>query len=163
MTLKTPNAFVLAELLVVLVLMAILVSGSIVAFRNRQDEYALTMAAKDLASAMQFAAETSQRTGGSLRIRFDDAHTAYRLEEKVGTSQFDPLPGQAGVMHPLPQGVQVAEILIEDLLQTPLPEWLAFGSNDESFAGKVRLTGSDGMWKVIEVMAETGQVHVVSE
>lgn len=153
-------AFTLVELLIVLVLMAILSSGAIVAFRGRQKSYALKMATSDLAMAIEYAQSLARNMALKTRLSFDAEHKKYRIEQQaaIGFENYLPVAGRAGMERNIPGSVNISGIMIGDLQTTPPLQNLNFSTSENSFYGKIELQNDLGEKMSVQIEKYTGQV-----
>jgi len=153
-------AFTLAELLVVLVLIAVLSGGTIVAFRGRQKTYALKMATSDLAMAIEYAQSLPRNNGLNSRLIFDPEHKKYRIEKQaaIGSDNYISVVGRAGMERTIPGSVNISGIMIDGLSVTPTPQTLEFSTGGNGFYGKIKLQNDLGEEMSVQVEKHTGQV-----
>lgn len=109
---SSPCGFTLIELMLVLILMGILTGSAVVALQGRDRPEALRLAAEDLAVAVGSAAEAAKRTGRPHVLVWEPEHRGYRLDAatggatgRAGEETTEPVPGRAGRLHQLPEGV----------------------------------------------------------
>jgi prepilin-type N-terminal cleavage/methylation domain-containing protein len=155
--------FTLAEMLIVMVIIAVLAGGVVVSLQGRHDDYALQMAAKDLAAALNCAISRSKLRSVPHRLAFYDNMKGYRVEAvRAGTPvDFSPVEGRAGILKNLPEGVEITTVLFDGQQIDRLPESFEFASNGEGFSGLIELKNRAEQVRRIRVAAKTGQVHVI--
>lgn len=157
------QAFTLVEMLLVLILIALLASGAVVSLRGRKDAYALQVSTHDLAKAIEFAASQAKLKQSSHRVVFDDSRQTYRVEKAITDSalEFAPVKGQAGMGNSLTEGVRISRVWRAGNEITPLPSSFEFHAGGGGFYGRIELVNRTGDSRIIEVMPQTGQVHVL--
>lgn len=151
------NAFTLAEMLLVLVLIALLTSGVAVSLRQRLDAYALKTASQGLAEAIRFAATEAYRRGQPYRVVFLDKKS-YRVEKREGPD-FVPESAGPGRTAWLAGEVRIVSIAGPDgQLVQPTPSCLVFDQSTEIFSGQICLQGQSNRQIRIDVNGLSGQV-----
>jgi len=153
-------AFTLAELLIVLVLMAVFSGGAIVAFRGRQKTYALKMATSDLAVAIECAQSLARNNTLNSRLTFGPEYKKYRIERQstIGLENYISAAGRAGMERNIPGSVSISGITIDGLPVTPAPLTIGFPASGNGFYGKIELQNDLGEKMSVQIEKHTGQV-----
>ena len=155
------QGFTFIEMLIVVLLIAILAGTVVVSLHGRRETHALKVAAKDLAAAIRFAATEARVRQSPHRLAFNEDLRSYRVEVAAsGTLSFEPAKGLAGVAKPLVEGVRIASVSPVRGQLGPLPTDLQFNPDGGGFLGWIELQSKNGRSVKIEVMPETGQVHI---
>ena len=157
------KAFTLVEMILVLVLIGILASSVVVSFEGRQETHALRSAAQDLAATIRFAVREAAVANQSHRVVFDDAMSSYWVETvAAGTKhEYKPVRGWAGQGRRLNEGVTLVGVSSDGMTVEARAEALEFLPGGSGFYGVIELKSRDDELVRIEVLEETGQVHVV--
>lgn len=157
------QAFTLVEMLLVLILISLLASGAVVSLRGRKDTYALQVSTHDLAKAMELAVSQAKLKQSTHRVVFNDPRQTYRVEKATTDSalEFTPAQGQAGMGNSLIEGVRISRVWYAENKSIPLPSSFEFYAGGGGFYGRIELVNRTGDSKTIEVMPQTGQVHVL--
>jgi Tfp pilus assembly protein FimT len=156
-------AFTLAELLIVLVMIAVLSCTLAVNLTGRQDRQALLAAAKDLAAAIRYSAQQAHLRRAVHRLAFYDSFTTFRVEvcatdEAEG---FVPVVGLAGKRRRMPEAVQVKGVVVDEREMSELPEALVFDPGGKMFCGTIQLADRKGQVVAIETTGGATQVRIV--
>ena len=153
--------FTYVEMLVVLVLISVLVGAVVVSLRGRTQTFALRTAARDLVAALRFAQAEARLRRCPHRVMFSEDVNAYRVESAAAELlAFTPARGEAGRMRSLPRGISVAGICANGEDVAPDSDALWFGPGGDGFSGRIELVNDRGEAVWIEVIRETGQIHV---
>ena len=156
-------AFTLVELLVVLTIISVLAGGVMVAFRGRQETYAVKTAAKELVAAVRGCQRASAQRHRPYRLAFGSLFRSFRMEtldEKAGDT-FVPAHGMAGRTRQMPNGVFVAEIIVDGCRAFPMPEFVEFQPGGHGFHGELQLQNRDQETATIHVTDRPGEAYVV--
>lgn len=156
------HAFTLVELLIVLTIIGVLASSAVVSLQGRGDIYALRVSSSDLAAAVRFASEQARGTRTPQRIVFSETRDSFRLEAwNLKEGAFVPAEGLAGMPHRLAGGVTFVSMQhVEGMAEQELGI-ASFGSGGSGFSGQIRIKNRLGEVAAIEVLAQSGQVHVL--
>ena len=158
-----PRAFSLAELLIVLVILSTMAGGVMVAVSGRQESFALSTAAKDLASAIRFARQAAVQEHKSFRLVFGDLGQGFRIEETAspaGSSDFKPAPGGAGAWRWFAKGVRIVKITDAMQMGGESPQSITFNPDETGFQGALILENQQKDLLTIEVRNVPGQVEI---
>jgi len=160
---RNGGAFTLAEMLVVLSLLAIFAGMVVVLVRGRQDTHALQVSTKDLAAAIRMASTETKAKQRPHRVAFYGNCREFRLEAAAGgTGDYAPVIGVGGMKRRLAGSVRIDAVLRADGEPIePAPDQLGFQPGGQGFSGRVRLVNRAGETMQIEVMNATGQVNVL--
>ena len=165
--------FTLAELLVVLLLIAVMTTSVAVALQGREDPHALRVAAEDLATALRYAESESRRSQKPLRLVLAEDGQSFWVEFSDRASERDtdfvPVRGLAGQPHTLTDGITLSLTYSDNYLDPSLSqsatqagaEEIYFGRGVDSFAGELLLQNEALDALRVVVLPETGQVRVV--
>lgn len=158
---RASSAMTLVEMLVVLMLIGLLAGSAVVALDGRQGDHVLRTAAEDLATAIRFAARQSTASSRPHRLVFSEEQQAYRVEQLArGTLlEFEPVRGLAGTFRRMPASVTIEGVQSENPLEENT-QVLEFRPGESSFSGTIKLVHVDGQKALLNVVGETGQVHV---
>ena len=166
MAIPISRGFTLAELLVVLLIIGVLVGGSVVAFGNRKDKAQMLQGAKQLASALQWAASESRLHHAAYRVVLDDTVKHFRIERAIGypaagtesSEVFQPLAGRPGQWIELPTAVQTIQ-LVDDAGNFLLtPSLFEFRAEHAGFSGIIELVGKQES-VLIEVLQGSVRIY----
>lgn len=156
-------AFTLAEMLVVLAIIAALSGSVIVTLADRDEIHKLRAATNDLATAIHYAAATSRARGLNHRLSFDESHRRFQVETARvdAPTEYEPAVGQTGIWRPLPDDVRIDRVVVDGLPLDQLPDRLEFPAGGEGFVGQIELSNALGESMHVQVMPRTRQVMVV--
>lgn len=155
------GGFTLVEMMLVVLLMGILATATVVNLRDRQDAYALSASARDLASALRFAATQARLEGVGYRVVCEHEGRGYRVETRgEGQGEYVPAAGLAGTGRLLARGARMSGVRQQDDAVEAMPEAIEFGPDGRGFWGVIELESRAGQGVEIRVMPWTGQVWV---
>jgi type II secretion system protein H len=154
--------FTYVEMLVVLALIGILAGAVVVSLQGRSQTFALKTATKNLSAALRFAREEARLRQRPHRLVFSEDLNAYRVEsaESVDTLEFTAVKGRAGAMWQMPRGVRVTGVSKDGQSIELASVAVGFGPDGSGFSGLIELVNDQGEMMRIEVIGETGQIHV---
>lgn len=157
------QAFTLIEMLLVIVLISIVSGSLVVSLSGRQDTHSLSVAAKDLATAIRFTAAEARIKHSPHRIAFHDEFRAYRIEATPHGSNgsFAPVGGLAGAMKRFAKRVRVTSVSAAGGSTDHTSNELVFLPDRRGFDGSIELQNQAGETVRIEVLRETAQVNNV--
>jgi Tfp pilus assembly protein FimT len=158
-------AFTLAELLIVLVMIAVLSCTLAVNLTGRHDRQALLVAAKDLAAAVRYSSEQAHLRRVTHRLAFDDSFTHYRVEVSAPdeVDGFVPAKGLVGRLRRLPETVHISGVVMDGREIWDVPHALVFDPGGEMFCGTIQLANRKGQVVAIEATSGATQVRIVEK
>jgi hypothetical protein len=156
------RAFSLAEMIVVLTLIACLAGAVVVSLKDRDEMHKLNAAGQDLTAALRYAVANSQTLGRTHRVAFKDEWAQYRVEAARidAPTEFEPARGLSGAWRPFPEGISVDKVLVDDIALDELPQWFEFPARTSAFHGSIALVDRLGDVMTVQVLPGTRQIVV---
>jgi Tfp pilus assembly protein FimT len=150
------------EMLVVVVIIGVLAGAAVVNLKGRQEPYVLRAAAEDLAGAIRYAQVQSRLRGQAHRVAFLEDMRGWRVEAVGGWGgEYVAADGTAGIAKALAAGVRIARITRPDGSAELSLSALEFYADGSGFAGSIDIQSGSSQVIRVEVLAQTGQVHVL--
>jgi len=156
------SGFTLVELLLVLVVLAVLAGGVVVALAGRRQTYELQTAAKDLATALEYAHANARLNNRPYRVLLAAEGNDIQIEtvDPKNNGGFTPARGIPGRTYRFARGVSVVAIHKGGISQTEGPFVIQYPPGDEGGVGQIDLVNSQGQRVKLEVALVTGFVTV---